>query len=275
MSIQNRLPQEWLAENASRKYPFADRATLKNRAGIEIPEALFLDAAFFIVGGVQGTYLSHVEITFDTATLTLGDGQAAAKATGSFPILTPPDVITFEDAFGRPAGFLVAGDDLASMRGWGLGKHDFTQAATEFAAAVSMPVPETGLRGILLDDGTILTGDVYLVGEDGVVLRTDNPDVDPQREGIGADYSVIRVDVVGDPLFRRRLCEPADLFAAPRFIKSVRVLHDDGEFTCLPDAYGDIKITVNNDLAFDTVLRLRSSADGIVLEAVGDTNLRT
>jgi hypothetical protein len=38
---------------------------------------------------------------------------------------------------------------------------------------------------------------------------------------------------------------------------------------CGPDEAGDFKLTVNNDLAEDTVLRIRPTEAGIVIEAEG------
>ena len=80
---------------------------------------------------------------------------------------------------------------------------------------------------------------------------------------------VIRVDVVGDPLFRRRLCgdpeepqPPRNLFTTPNFIQKIKVVDANSEWTCPPDANGDFTIQGNDSLAGDSALRVRITEDG-------------
>ena len=120
--------------------------------------------------------------------------------------------------------------------------------AAEFAATCVTPMPAAGVRGFTTPDGTLFTGDVWLVGEDGVVVREED--------------GAVRIDVVGDPLFRRRLCQPVQLFTTPRFVKTINGMR--------PDARGDFKITAGRALAADTVLRVYTDdTGGITFEAVG------
>lgn len=77
------------------------------------------------------------------------------------------------------------------------------------------------------------------------------------------------MDVVGDPFFRRRLCQPANLFQTPRFLRRLLVVGPNMQFECGPDAAGNVILTVANDLAADTVLRINSTETGIAIGAVG------
>ena len=104
--------------------------------------------------------------------------------------------------------------------------------------------------------------------EDGVVLTEETVALPPVC-GVTGSARVIRVDIVGDPLFRRRLCNPHSLFKTPRFIQKVRVVAKNTQFICGPDANGELKMTVINDLAPDTVLRVRAVDGGMIIEAVG------
>ncbi len=185
-------------------------------------------------------------------TLAVGDGTAATLATTAFDPLAPQELLELTDQYGRPAGVLVSDvTRLAVFQTWPLGAHRFQPAATEFCASCVIPMPQVGVQGFLTDDGTLFTGDVWIVGEDGVVVRQDGD-------------GVVRFDVVGDPLFRRRLCQPVQLFATPRFIKTVNGMK--------PDERGDFKITVGRALAGDTVLRVYpDDKGGITIEAVGQT----
>ena len=88
---------------------------------------------------------------------------------------------------------ISATDRLSAFQTLGIGTHVFERAHTEFAATVCVPVPEIGINGFILDDGTLLTGDVWLIGTDGVVIRKTTI----TREvtcGSTTTYDAIRVD---------------------------------------------------------------------------------
>ena len=255
------LYPEWPNENAGTKYPFAARATLTNGT-VQLLIGTFADAVLFPIGGGPRLRLSKVVVTHADVTLYIGDQTNAELASGVFGLPVPPATVTLEDAYGRPAGFIISSSvQLGLFPSWGVGTYTFEADATEFAATVCIPTPEVGVRGILLDDGTLLTGDVWLVSDAGVVLRADEED--------GAQ--VVRVDVVGDPLFRRRLCETeqSSLFTTPNFIKTVTFTDGRQSVIVTPDADGNVYLTVNNALAADTVLRIHPTAAGNVIEAVG------
>jgi hypothetical protein len=93
-----------------------------------------------------------------------------------------------------------------------------------------------------------MAADVWLIGEDGVVLRKDE--------------NAIRVDIVGDPLFKRKLCTTTggniELFVTPNFVRTVNGIK--------PDEYGNFTITANNELAGDTILRIYPDAANNVVK---------
>jgi hypothetical protein len=263
---------EWRDENSTTPYPFSERATLTN--GVDtIPPGSFLDASLYPIGGAPGLFLYQVTLTFDTATLTIGCPANKKLATGSFNIVEPPDSFAFSDAYGRPAGVIVSDPSrLAGLATLGVGTHTFQQAQTEFAATVCLPTPQVGVRGVQLADGTVLTGDVWLVGDAGVVLRSDYVTVpSPDACGPPVSIAVVRVDVVGDPLFRRRLCQPESLFQTPQFLRKITFRDNEQEVVCYPNATGDIKMTVNNAMAPQPVLRIHPTASGNVIEVVGSS----
>jgi hypothetical protein len=98
-------------------------------------------------------------------------------------------------------------------------------------------------------EGDVVSGDIWLIGDNGVVIRKD-------------DDCVIRIDIVGDPLFVRRLCNPLDLFNTPNFVKTIN--------GCPPDEYGDYKIEVGDHGDPHTILRINPVEDGLKIEAIGD-----
>jgi hypothetical protein len=264
------LHPEWRDENETTKYPFGSNASLTNGTDV-ILEGIFLDAILYPIGGSVRLFMPLVTVAHNQVTLSIGDDVNGILATGSFDLVSPPDRVTFQDAFGRPAGVLVSEPNrLAIFQSWAIGEHSFGQSDTEFAATVVVPTPEIGLRGVQLEDGSLFTGEIWMVGDDGIVLQAEDLQVPSPVCGDPAiDVAVIRVDAIGDPLFRRRLCTDDNLFVTPRFVKTITI--DDGRqrVRCGPDEAGDFKLTVNNDLAEDTVLRIRPTEAGIVIEAEG------
>lgn len=259
---------EFRDEYRTTNYPFSDTASLTNAQGDFIGQGIFLDASFYPVGGAARLYLSQVDITNAQATLWLGDSRTAQLARAEFPLLAPPDQVSFVDDYARPAGLIVSSSlSLATFAAWSVGSHKFTPGQTEFVASVCMPTPETGVRGVLLDDGSLLTGDVWLVGDDGIVLT---PTLARYQDGQGREQwqPAVRIDIVGDPLFRRRLCESPALFNTPRFIERVVVQQGLNTFVVTPDEYGNIALTTGGG-APDSVLRVVPGPQGLQVTAVG------
>jgi hypothetical protein len=270
--MERRVLHPQRRENLSETpYPFCDTATLTAESGEVLLWDAFADAIIHPVGGQLGLRLSQVDVTNQEVVLWIGDSITDQLASGSFDPLDPPDVLKLSDTYGRPAGVLVAGaSGLAVFQTWSTGSHRFAQTATEFVVDCCVPTPEPGVRGFLLADGSLFTNDVWLVGEDGVVLRAETETIiRPEIAGGNQEVTVIRVDVVGDPLFRRNICGVA--FDTPKFLRTVTVLNGEHSFVCGPDAMGDFKVTAGHQDAEDTILRIRSTPEGLVVEAVGET----
>ena len=258
--------QQFRDELGETNYPFAAAATLTSTDGIVLPAGLFVDAAIHPIGGLSGAYLSSLEIDYTQITVTIGDSGTVARATGTYQLPAKVDQIPLLDFQGRPAGILISdASRLISIGTLPTGITRFSRAATEFVASVCIPTPEIGISGFLLDDGAFFSGEVYLVGGDGVVLSPEF-ELDPVT---GLPMWIIRLDVVGDPLFRRKLCGASDHFTTPNFVRTLRIVGGSYTFDIQPDQYGDVKLSANNAEAHDTVLRVRTTSAGIVVEVAG------
>lgn len=242
---------EFRKEREQTNYPFSSRASLANRDGATIVQGTLLDLCLHPYGGREGAYLSRVDIDSGSCTLVFGDAGSTARCSATFSLVSPPDVVEVVDGHGTPAGVIVSETArLAGFQAWAVGSHAFDPPQTELCAGCVLPEPEPGLRGFLLDNGDIVAGDVVLLGDDGVVLSFENASEDPCEDG----GQVLRVDVVGDPLFKRRVCGPEDNFTTPRLVKSIKVEHPDGEFTIQPDGYGFVQVSVLNARTTNTAL---------------------
>jgi hypothetical protein len=265
-----RVP-EWRDAQENNKFPFADRATLTADTAEFLPESLFLDASIHIPGAVGRIRLSKLTVRAGIVTLTIGDEQQPARASGSFDPLEPDDCISLVDNYGRVVGTLVSeASRLNAFQAWSEGTRTFTVEATEFAASCCFSLPEIGFRGFVLDDGSVFTGDIFLVGENGVVLSHETY-YEPIVDGVCVAqqaFEAIRVDVVGDPLFRRASCE-GDAFPLPRFVRRIIVKHDCQEIEVLPDSRGDFKIAGGRRFVEDPALRVQSVGGALQFTLLG------
>ena len=233
-------------------YPFGDHATLvSSNNAVQLFPDTFIDAAIYPIGSLEGVGITKIVITTGrTATVYIGDEDESELATGEVDFIAPGDTVSLQDAYKRPAGVLVSDSNrLSIFQSWRAGIYKFTNAV--FAASVVTPMPEVGVRGFLtVDTGTpeLFYGDTWLVGENGAVVR---------REG-----NTIRVDFVGDPLFRRKLCTgDPDMFDTPNFLQTINGHR--------PDLEGNFNLTVGEHAALDTVLRISPIEAGLKITAIG------
>lgn len=246
--LEEHLFREWRDDNRNTKYPFSETASLRNDSGDFIPENLFDDARLYPIGGTARQYISRIIIAPQQVKIVIAD-DFNELASASFSKASPPDNLEVIDAYGRPAGILVSSAaSLSLFSGWSLGEHLFDSDDTEFCASVVVPTPKIGLMGFLLDDGTFFSGDTAICGCDGVVF-TQDPD------------GKIQYNVVGEPLFLRKIGEQLGSFETPRFIKTINHI--------TPDEYGNFFIFVGTSRFPDPVLRIERTDNGIRLWSVG------
>lgn len=247
MSVQRNVVPEWRDEQADSRYPFADSATLTSGAA-SIPKDTFLDAILHPVGLSAPLYLRQINVETNLVTITISDTRNTMSITGAFDPFGGGDSIALIDEYGRNAGLLICDEDrIRRFQSWAFGTYQFGDTA-EFVASVTVPLPADYVSGFILPDGSVMTGDVWFVGEHGVAIRKDG--------------EAIRFDFIGDPLFKRLLCKDSternDLFVTPRFLKTINGVP--------PDEYGNFVLTINNELAGDTILRIYPDNNNSVLK---------
>lgn len=261
---------EFLKELENTKYPFVPTASLTNGQD-SLLEGTFLDAHLYAVTGTRRYYISSVTVTSSELTIRIGDTGNATRLTGTVQLPISSSVIKLLDEFGRSGGVLVSDPTrLSLLSAWGVGDHVFERTQTEFCVTCQVPVPDPGVTAIRLSNGDLLTGKVWLVGEDGVVLRTEL-----STDNEGNEIETLRIDVVGDPLFLQRLCTPEELFSPPNPVRVIRIVQGDYTYDCLPDDQGNFNIQMNDSLAADAALRIRTTPEGIVITVEGSTNAGT
>ncbi|NDD52797.1 hypothetical protein EBZ39_02785 [bacterium] len=260
MADERILFPEFRDEQADSRYPFADSATLIDSSGIIVlSRDLFIDASFFPVDAGARLYLSKISVAAGVVTIFVGDANTAGLISTTYSDISvpPTGVLTFADAYARPAGMLLAEtiklEELATLAD---GDYTFNRAATEFVSTVVAPAKTPGVRGLLAPTGELLYGDVWFVGDAGIVVRAESD-------------QVIRFDVTGVPLFKRFVCEPLSSFPAKNYLKTIN--------GCGPDKYGNFTITATghavsertNNTKNDTVLRVYVQNNLLVFDAAG------
>ena len=255
---------EWRDENAKAKYTFADSATLDN-GEYQIDEAAFLDGRLYPIGGNERLYLSRITRDGDDITLGISAEGLGELATATFSVASPPDngELAFSDAYGRPAGILLSTPTaLAALGALDQGTQAMMLAQTRFAATVVIPQPDVGVRGILTEEGDFLAGDVWLVGEDGVVLREED--------------GAIRVDFIGEPYASRELCqdeepqeggETVEPILAPFCpIKTINGY--------APNDYGNLELRIGSDQSETNIMRIIGQNGQLKISLLGQRKFR-
>lgn len=259
-------------ESIDTAYPF-DASSSRSNGAILIPDNVFVDGRLYPPNGRYDTFISSIEVG-DQVIVTLSDGSGLV-ATGEFTRSSPPSHIDFYTATNIYAGALYASpnadEGLAILAGWDNGIYEFRLPHTRFAPTVITPQPQKCVRRIKLESGEVFFGDVTLVGENGVQLTVVNQDGYSSSSSHNGDYitwdkysTIIRADVVGDPLAKRKECDAQnDIPDSANVLKKIRF-----ESTEIPPhGRGSVNIFVGlaTGYADDPALRIENVTNGLRL----------
>lgn len=244
------FPLEWRESQQQSLYPFADGSSLTTKSGLTLPPEIFIDAAIYPIGGNPPVYLSKVIVAVRRITIFIGGSGNDSLASAYYDPVDPADSIELIDASGRSAGALVLNKvEAAVLQSWPVGEYTFNPSSSTFCPTVVMVLPNYGVNSVILNDGTVLTGDVWLVGGEGVILR--------EYDGS------IRVDIVGDPLSKRNRCD-ADVvnsFVTPKFLKTINGIEAGVD--------NDFKFLVGQNQTIDNIMRVYPKDGTLRVEVVG------
>ena len=269
MPEQRILHPDWRSYYEPTPYPFGSWATLRSTdSTVFFANETFLDASLYPLGRTGPLRLSQVVGSQQTVTLYIGDDKLPRLCHGRFSLDAIPNDVLIQDSYGRPAGILVSETArLAIFQTWPTGTYSFSFAQTGFCTDVCLPIRNDVLQGFLLEDGSVLAGDVWMLGADGIVLSPVVTAADTEND-IEA-LTAIRVDVVGDPLFRLRLC--ASNTTPPNFLRTITFRRGCESVVCQADEFGEIKMIAGRADEQSTILRIRSIDGSLVVETTGDT----
>lgn len=243
-------------EQQDSKYPFEDGTkTTPAGAEINVPNNVIIDAAIFAVGGGGSASIAAFEIYGTELTITVETTNPLITLTAAASLSSFPPTVQLSDDRGRPGGTLVFGENAYSFfSSIPAKRYEFKANALTFVASCFTPVPETRVNGVLINDTELLTGDIALIGENGVVVRNVSRNGQENR---------IRVDVIGVPLFKRKNCSNEELDPpAQKFLSTIN--------NCPPDEFGNFIIaTGTQDASKPTPVRVYpTNKDTLTIEVV-------
>jgi len=187
------------------KYPFLDTATLTDTLEqIVLPNDIFIDLSIYAPGATTYSYLESITVNNDTVRLQFNCGTSVERNKRAYCTLNTLESAENKDITvplyntvtkSMRVGTLVINDlKLAYFKGLPVGTYAFSEDATNIVPSCILTMPDIGVKSISVntksDDSTV-TGVVWLIGHDGVFLRT------------GKNPSEIRIDVVGDSLYKK------------------------------------------------------------------------
>lgn len=215
------------------RYPWSDATSLRTDRGFVVPRETIADASLQLQGPSR-----LASVTVEESSIRLG--LSSATMVGEAVVMADDELAEVHDRDGCRCGLLVLGEALPDLFGWPPGKHAL--AGGEFVAAVCSPAAERHVTKLKTADGTTHHGEVWLVGDRGVSLElTDTGD--------------LTISIVGEPLFRRLLCDGDADFVTPVPLRTINGIN--------ADAYRSFHLVVGRAISGRPALRVVSEPDGL------------
>ena len=196
------LLSEYENQNSHRRYPFEDNATLLDGDGNVLSNDFIIDASLYPIDLPNNLYLSMIDqlaqVLYFADTVT---GQVYGTASYSNQsawfvaynrVAAPVFDTTYPD---RQVGVVVFGPGLAELVLGGQ-QRTFSPNATTFSPVAVTPMRQRGVRGFVLEDGSLIHADVVFVPGPGVNISSNYVVGQP----------IVRFDIVGTPATPEEEC---------------------------------------------------------------------
>lgn len=187
------------------KYPFTDTSTLTDtKKQLVLPNDIFIDLSIYAPGATTYAYLEAIYVNTDTVKLQFNCGTSIERNKRAYCTIATLEsadnkdiVVPLYNTYTKSTrvGTLVINDlKLAYFKGIPLGTYLFTDDATKIVPSCILTMPDIGVKSISVNtqsENNTVTGSVWLIGHDGVFIRTGN------------NPNEIRIDVVGDAMYKK------------------------------------------------------------------------
>lgn len=202
------VANSWYQETLRNPYPFVDTASLTDASGLlKLQKGWIIEARIWAsMETAARTYLRSIARTKDLLTFTISTTEEDL-CTAEVTDFTKTR-LAFFDAGGSQVGYMTfAPGALSLIHDRASQVYQFSVDAAEFTAGSVISVRSSGLNSIRDAQAAAISEELILVGGEGIALHV-------------IDGSTIRVDVIGDPYFRRDICDDRDFLG--RVINPVR-----------------------------------------------------
>lgn len=156
---------EYYNENSQRNYPFEDSASLMSTEDYVLAPDVIIDAMIYPLEVVGVPYLSKIDMS-EKIMYVSDSGSDAVLMSGA---ITGDSVILY-DEYQRQLGIITLGPGSAQLQNGRV--YEFASSNAKFASTCWFPITREGVQGFLLDDGTLVTGDVMFEGRNGMVVHS-------------------------------------------------------------------------------------------------------
>lgn len=173
--------EQWEDSLRNKRYPLDGFGDVVSDTGMVLPDDVLLDLNLMVVGDDAVGELTSIEVVAGVAVATFTAGTRTGTVT-----LAANTVDSVLDPGGVVIGYVRMGSAVPVVSGWPTGVHTFSTPIIPHLLVLSSP---KWLTGFELPDGTILTGDVYLVADVGLYF-----------EAVAGGF---RFHVTGDPFHGR------------------------------------------------------------------------
>ena len=194
------LYPEYSNQNSQRNYPFDDLATLLDTRGVSLPTNFIVDINMFVFKANGVPYIKSINIP-EGRIIIGGDGNTVY---GFADMDGGSDAIIYDsEDYMRQVGVIIFGAGLVTFNM--VMPYSFTSEATSLCPTAWFELNQIGVRGFLLDDGTLITGNVIFEGRNGInilsyVLNTVWFETSRSVLKISADGAISTIEPTGDCL---------------------------------------------------------------------------
>ena len=181
----------WYEQHENTNFPFTDASTLRiSTDGLSIPQNAITDAMVLAPSANTPVHLAKITRGAQDITFTFNQGNTAIGI--AVVTLSDDDWIDVKDpSTGVSVGRMrINSNEFAALFGLPIRSFNLLASAAVLVPYATAYRPRVGVRGIKLQDGTTLTGDIYIIA------------------GRGLRFVGNRLDVVGSPFKGRNDDDP-------------------------------------------------------------------
>jgi len=233
-------------------YPFRDSGTFLGKDGQFIAPTVFKDAVLYPVSNEHDWYISKIKFQFTGSVITISSAEGI-DLTCTVTSYTSGTSFPIVDSLGREVGLLIVEPFQLMAVSAPNTEVTFNSDSMPFVPSVIFPQGAGAVTSIGDATGKAGSGDLWLIGENGIVLEVSS--------------NAVTFNASGDPLYVRKFCQDEAIpYPVRRPLKSLNVVFNGTSFNAVPDSYGNVQFRVPGN---DGIFRITPTTNGLKFSIVG------